>query len=152
MGSKSRPLLDYLVLGPKVWCRAGGNPQNIQQEVVYDPKMLPNRNIFLRNERTCVDRSVLSSLRRRPTRRVPAAFTCSLIDEEPAAIWGVPFRDPARRKVMIGARRRRALMRGRGPIEGTFACALIDADLKSASRHFERMPASDLKIRRMRTY
>lgn len=75
---------------------------------------------------------VLSRLRR-STRRVPAAFTSSLIDEEPAAIWGIPFRYPARGKVVIGVGRRGALMRGRGAIEGTFTCALIDADSTSAS-------------------
>ncbi len=59
--------------------------------------------------------------RRRPTRRVPAAFTSLLIDEEPTAVRGVPFRYPAWRKVVIG------VGRGIGTVEGTFACVLIDA-------------------------
>ena len=63
---------------------------------------------------------------------VPSAFTCSLIDEEPAAIWGIPFGYPARRKVVVWVGRRRTLVRGRGTVEGTFACALIDADIQSA--------------------
>lgn len=65
--------------------------------------------------------------RRRTTRWGPAAFTSSLIDVKPATVGGVPFRYPAGRKIVIGAGRRRALMRGRGTIEGTFTCALIDA-------------------------
>lgn len=40
---------------------------------------------------------------------------------------------------MIGAGRRGALKRGRGTVEGTFACTLIDADSKSASHDEERM-------------
>ena len=56
---------------------------------------------------------------------IPATLTSSLIDEEPAAIGGVPFGYPARRKVMIGVGRR-ALMRGRGTVEGTFTCTLVD--------------------------
>ena len=64
---------------------------------------------------------------------VPSAFTRSLIDEEPAVIGGIPFGDPARRKIVVWVGRRRALVRGRGTVEGTFACALIDADVRSAS-------------------
>ena len=75
-----------------------------------------------------------------------------LKEEVPAAIWGIPFRYPARRKVVVGAGSRRALMRGRGAIEGTFACALIDADSKSASHHLERIPALGSNDRTMSTY
>ena len=63
---------------------------------------------------------------------IPSAFTRSLIDEKPAVVGGVPFGYPARRKVVVGVGRRRALVRGRGTVEGTFACALIDADIQSA--------------------
>ena len=74
---------------------------------------------------------------RRAARGGPAAFTSSLIDVKPATIGGVPFCYPARRQIVIGAgwRRalRRALMRGRRTVEGTFACALIDAGLELAS-------------------
>lgn len=69
---------------------------------------------------------------RRSTRGVPAALTSPLINEKPAAIGGVPFGYPTRGKVVIRIGRRRALMRGRGTVEGTFACALIDADIKLA--------------------
>lgn len=40
---------------------------------------------------------------------------------------------------MIGAGRRGALKRGRGTVEGTFACTLIDADSKSASHDEKKM-------------
>ena len=40
-------------------------------------------------------------------------------------------------------------MRGRRAIEGTFACALIDTDLKSASHDLERILALGLKDWRM---
>ena len=53
---------------------------------------------------------------------------------------------------MVGAGSRGALMRGRGAIEGTFACALIDADSKSASHHLERIPALGSNDRTMSTY
>ena len=71
---------------------------------------------------------------------VPGTFTSPLIDEEPAVIGGVPFRYPARGKVVIGVGGRRALVRDRGAVEGTFACALIDADCKLASHGQEGMP------------
>ena len=52
------------------------------------------------------------------TRRVPAAFTSPLIDEEPAAVRSIPLGYPARREVVIGVRR---------AVECAFACVLIDA-------------------------
>ena len=75
--------------------------------------------------------------RRRATRWVPAALASPLIDVKPATIRGVPFRYPARRKIVIGAGRRRALKRGGGTVEGTFTCALIDAGSESVSHDSE---------------
>ena len=64
---------------------------------------------------------------------VPSAFTRPLIDEKPALIWGIPFGYPARRKIVVWVGRRRALMRGRGTVEGAFARALVDTDMQLAS-------------------
>ena len=70
---------------------------------------------------------------------VPSALTRSLIDEKPAVIGGIPFGYPARGKVVVGVgRRRRALVRCRGTVEGTFASALIDTDTQSASHDEEK--------------
>ena len=75
---------------------------------------------------------------------VPSAFTRSLIDEKPAVIRGIPFGYPARRKVVVGVggRRRRALVRGRGTVEGTFASALIDTDMQSVSHDGDKVKSS----------
>ena len=79
---------------------------------------------------------------------VPSAFTRSLIDENPAVIGGIPFGYPARRKVVVGVgRRRRALVRGRGTIEGTFACLLIDTDMQSACHDEQKFKKRTTSLR-----
>ena len=78
---------------------------------------------------------------------VPSAFTRSLIDEKPAVIWGIPFGYPARRKIMVWVGRGRTLVRGRGTVEGTFACALIDADIQSAFHDEEKVKKRPSSLR-----
>ena len=78
---------------------------------------------------------------------VPSAFTRSLIDEKPAVIWGIPFGYPARREIVVGVGRRRALVRGRGTVEGTFARALIDTDMQSATHEGEKGKKRTLSLR-----